>query len=85
MTETKTISYEEQIAERLPAMAQMLPTILEVAKVYQDAFPAATTPDEVQSAVTVPLPLKAFLVMTSLSALLCLIERDRRAAASADS
>jgi hypothetical protein len=52
----------------IPTLRAMYPSIVQVAKMYTDAYPLDKTAPEVVDAVTVAVPLRTFMVMSALVA-----------------
>jgi hypothetical protein len=55
----------EQEEKVFTALKHYHPSIVSIAGVYNDQFPAATTPPAVVDAVTVAVPLRVFMVMAA--------------------
>jgi len=51
-----------------PVLRSMYPSIVQVAKMYNDAYPHESTAPEVLDAVTVAVPLRTYMVMSALVA-----------------
>lgn len=75
--EVKQRTKQEQINLLLPMMRRLLPQIVEVATLYHKNYPADTTAPEVVDAVTVAVPLRHFMVMTSIVTNLCVIAQEK--------
>lgn len=59
--------YAEQL-DKLKTMARhMLPHIVQIGQMYNEAYPHATTAPEVISAVTVAVPLREYMVLAGLA------------------
>lgn len=56
----------EQEDNLLTELKRYQPSITRIANVYSDQYPPDTTPLEVVDAVTVPVPLRIFMVMAAL-------------------
>lgn len=69
---------EQQIESVLPRALKMAPSVVALAKAYNDAYPPDKTPVEVLNAVTVPVPLTVFMVMASLMINLLAIRQERQ-------
>jgi hypothetical protein len=52
----------------IPTLRSMYPNIVQVAKMYNDAYPHESTAPEVIDAVTVAVPLRTFMIMSALVA-----------------
>lgn len=52
----------------IPSLRSMYPNIVQVAKMYNDAYPHESTAPEVLDAVTVAVPLRTFMLMSALVA-----------------
>lgn len=73
---------QEQIDAMLPMMQKMMPSIVEVATLYNKAYPLASTLPEVVDAVTVSLPLRHFMLMAAIVTNLCVIAKEKEDAAT---
>lgn len=73
------LTRDEQTAKLMPALRQMMPSIMGMGKLYHETYPADKTPREVVAAVTVAVPLNIFMVMagvcTNLTA--AIIEKEQ--------
>jgi hypothetical protein len=80
---TPKVNREEQNRALLPEMRRLLPPILKVGTIYQQAYPFDKTPAAVVDAVTVAVPLRSFMLMAGLVTNLCLMEEERAKASVA--
>ena len=55
--------HEEKI---IATMQHYYPAVVEIAGMYNNQYPAASTPGEVIDAVTVAVPLRLFMVMSAV-------------------
>jgi hypothetical protein len=76
------VNREEQNRVIIPMMHRLLPPIVQAAALYHQLYPLDKTAPEVVDAVTVAVPLRHFMLMTSLVTNLCVMEQERRQAAN---
>jgi hypothetical protein len=77
------LTREEQNRRIIPAMRKLLPPVMQAATMFHQHYPLDRTPAAVVDAVTVPVPLRHFMLMVSLVANLCIMEEERAKASVA--
>jgi hypothetical protein len=78
--EKSGMTRQEQIDYLLPPMRKMAPDIINIAAMYNKAYPPATTSGDVLDAVTVAVPYRHFMVMASIAVNTLLLHQPGAAA-----
>lgn len=72
---------QEQIDVLVPEMLKLLSPVVELAKLYNNAYPLDSTHSDVIDAVRVPVPMRVFMILAGLAVNLCVVAKEKEATA----